>query len=58
MRADNATSGKGVNRMDVILKIAVRNTEQRYIDSALRLVEEIKANHPDLFQQVEVALEC
>lgn len=44
--------------MDVILKIAVRNTEQRYIDSALRLVEEIKANHPDLFQQVEVALEC
>ncbi len=44
--------------MEAVLKIVVRNAEQRYIDSVLRLVEEIKGNHPDLFQQVEVAIEC
>jgi len=46
-----------VRSVEAVLKIVVRNAERRYIDSTLRLVEEIKGNHPDLFQQVEVAIE-
>lgn len=56
MRSD--TYWKGVRTVNAILKITIRNMERAYIDSALKLVEEVKGSHPDLFQQVEVVFEC
>lgn len=44
--------------MDVFLKITVRNTERANINNVLQLVEEIKTNHPNLLQQIEVVMEC
>lgn len=44
--------------MAVILKITIRNAEKGIIDNALKLVEEIKTSHPNLLQQIEVAIEC
>lgn len=44
--------------MDVLLKITIRNVERGNINNALQLVEDIKTSHPNLFQQIEVAIEC
>lgn len=44
--------------MNVLLKITIRDAEKVRINNALKLIEEIKASHPNLLQQVEVAIEC
>lgn len=44
--------------MNVILKIEIRNATKDNINNVLNLAEEIKAGHPNLLQQIEVAIEC
>lgn len=43
--------------MDVSLKITARDMNEANLDKVLQMIEKIKANHPNLLQQIEVVLE-
>ncbi len=44
--------------MESILKISIGAAEPTRIDGVFNLMEKVKLDHPDLFQRVEVVMEC
>lgn len=42
--------------MKITLKVEVANSEKRVLDGALAILESIKNDHPDLFQQAEMVI--
>ena len=44
--------------MEVNLKIELKATDRLVVEGALGMLESIKNDHPDLFQQVEMVIRC
>jgi len=44
--------------MQTILKITIASTDPIRINGAISLLEAIKKDHPNLFQQIEMIIDC